>query len=46
MAISKALLTEEANSEYLTEQAKILTDSIDQHQTIDENNRNSNIFLF
>ena len=33
------MLIEETNSEYLTQQAKILTDSIDMHQTIDENNR-------
>jgi hypothetical protein len=37
LAISKALLVEETNSQYLTYQSKILHDSIDQ-QTIDDNN--------
>lgn len=39
LAMSKALLKEETNNGYLTEQSKILIDFIDEHQNIDENNR-------
>lgn len=39
LAISKSLLKEERNSGYLTHQAKMLQDFLDEHQNIDENNR-------
>jgi hypothetical protein len=35
LTICKALLKEETNSEYLTNQSKILNDFIDDHQNID-----------
>ena len=41
LTICKALLKEETNSEYLTNQSKILNDFIDDHQNIDS----SKLFL-